>query len=107
MAPKRGNCAYDACEDRIENPEPHLEAIEHWDTQQLVGDPKNSATLIAPLIPRANVPSGSMMARGEQPRYSPPSTVFHTAVRFSSDLDIASNAAGDIVEIRSALVEIR
>ena len=37
--------------------------------------------------------------------------LFHTADRFSSgrlrDLDIASNAAGDIVEIRSALVEIR
>jgi hypothetical protein len=37
--------------------------------------------------------------------------IFNTADRFSSgrlrDLDIASNAAGDIVEIRSALVEIR
>jgi hypothetical protein len=37
--------------------------------------------------------------------------LFHTADRFSSGrlryLDIASNAAGDIVEIRSALVEIR
>jgi hypothetical protein len=37
--------------------------------------------------------------------------IFHTADRFSSgrlrDLDIASNAAGEIVEIRSALVEIR
>jgi hypothetical protein len=35
----------------------------------------------------------------------------HRRFRFSSgrlrDLDIASNAAGDIVEIRSALVEIR
>jgi predicted SnoaL-like aldol condensation-catalyzing enzyme len=29
-------------------------AIEHWDTLQLVGDPKNSAPLIAPNIPRAN-----------------------------------------------------
>ena len=37
--------------------------------------------------------------------------LFHTADRSSSgrlrDLDIASNAAGDIVDIRSALVEIR
>ena len=32
-------------------------AIEHWDTLQLVGDPKNSAPLIAPSIPRAN-PNG-------------------------------------------------
>ncbi len=32
-------------------------AIEHWDTLQLVGDPKNSAPLIAPDIPRAN-PNG-------------------------------------------------
>ena len=32
-------------------------AIEHWDTLQLVGDPKNSAPLIAPNIPRAN-PNG-------------------------------------------------
>ena len=29
-------------------------ASEHWDTLQLVGDPKNSAPLIAPNIPRAN-----------------------------------------------------
>jgi predicted SnoaL-like aldol condensation-catalyzing enzyme len=29
-------------------------AIEHWDTLQMVGDPKNSAPLIAPNIPRAN-----------------------------------------------------
>ena len=29
-------------------------AIEHWDTLQLVGDPKNSAPLIAPNVPRAN-----------------------------------------------------
>jgi predicted SnoaL-like aldol condensation-catalyzing enzyme len=29
-------------------------AIEHWDTLQIVGDPKNSAPLIAPNIPRAN-----------------------------------------------------
>jgi len=32
-------------------------AIEHWDTLQLVGDPRNSAPLIAPSIPRAN-PNG-------------------------------------------------
>ena len=32
-------------------------AIEHWDALQLVGDPKNSAPLIAPNIPRAN-PNG-------------------------------------------------
>jgi predicted SnoaL-like aldol condensation-catalyzing enzyme len=32
-------------------------AIEHWDTLQLVGDPKNSAPLIGPNIPRAN-PNG-------------------------------------------------
>ena len=32
-------------------------AIEHWDTLQLVGDPKNSAPLIAPNLPRAN-PNG-------------------------------------------------
>jgi predicted SnoaL-like aldol condensation-catalyzing enzyme len=32
-------------------------AIEHWDTLQLVGDPKNSAPWIAPNIPRAN-PNG-------------------------------------------------
>jgi predicted SnoaL-like aldol condensation-catalyzing enzyme len=29
-------------------------AVEHWDTLQMVGDPKNSAPLIAPNIPRAN-----------------------------------------------------
>lgn len=29
-------------------------AIEHWDTLQLVGDPKNSAPLLGPNIPRAN-----------------------------------------------------
>jgi len=29
-------------------------AIEHWDTLQIVGDPKNSAPLIGPNIPRAN-----------------------------------------------------
>jgi predicted SnoaL-like aldol condensation-catalyzing enzyme len=29
-------------------------AIEHWDTLQFVGDPKNSAPLIGPNIPRAN-----------------------------------------------------
>jgi predicted SnoaL-like aldol condensation-catalyzing enzyme len=33
-------------------------AIEHWDTLQLVGDPKNSAPLIAPNIPRTN-PNGT------------------------------------------------
>jgi predicted SnoaL-like aldol condensation-catalyzing enzyme len=32
-------------------------AIEHWDTLQLVGDPKNSAPMIALNIPRAN-PNG-------------------------------------------------
>ena len=32
-------------------------AIEHWDALQLVGDPKNSAPLIGPNIPRAN-PNG-------------------------------------------------
>ena len=32
-------------------------AIEHWDTLQLVGDPKNSAPMVAPNIPRAN-PNG-------------------------------------------------
>jgi hypothetical protein len=32
-------------------------AVEHWDTLQLVGDPKNSAPLFAPNIPRAN-PNG-------------------------------------------------
>jgi len=32
-------------------------AIEHWDALQLVGNPKNSAPLIAPNIPRAN-PNG-------------------------------------------------
>ena len=32
-------------------------AIEHWDTLQVVGDPKNSAPLLAPNIPRAN-PNG-------------------------------------------------
>jgi len=35
-------------------------AIEHWDTLQLVGDPKNSAPLIAPNIPRAN-PNGMFL----------------------------------------------
>ena len=29
-------------------------AVEHWDTLQLVGDPKNSAPWAAPNIPRAN-----------------------------------------------------
>ena len=29
-------------------------AIEHWDTLQLVGDPKNSAPWLAPNVPRAN-----------------------------------------------------
>ena len=29
-------------------------ALEHWDTLQMVGDPKNSAPLIAPNISRAN-----------------------------------------------------
>jgi predicted SnoaL-like aldol condensation-catalyzing enzyme len=29
-------------------------AVEHWDTLQLVGDPMNSAPMIAPNIPRAN-----------------------------------------------------
>jgi predicted SnoaL-like aldol condensation-catalyzing enzyme len=29
-------------------------AIEHWDTLQFVGDPKNSAPLLGPNIPRAN-----------------------------------------------------
>ena len=32
-------------------------AIEHWDALQFVGDPKNSAPMIAPNIPRAN-PNG-------------------------------------------------
>jgi predicted SnoaL-like aldol condensation-catalyzing enzyme len=32
-------------------------AVEHWDTLQVVGDPTNSAPLIAPNIPRAN-PNG-------------------------------------------------
>ena len=32
-------------------------AIEHWDTLQLVGDPKNSVPMVAPNIPRAN-PNG-------------------------------------------------
>ena len=29
-------------------------AVEHWDTLQFVGDPKNSAPMIGPNIPRAN-----------------------------------------------------
>jgi predicted SnoaL-like aldol condensation-catalyzing enzyme len=29
-------------------------AVEHWDTLQFVGDPTNSAPMIAPNIPRAN-----------------------------------------------------
>lgn len=29
-------------------------AIEHWDTLQLVGDPKNAAPWLAPNVPRAN-----------------------------------------------------
>jgi predicted SnoaL-like aldol condensation-catalyzing enzyme len=29
-------------------------AVEHWDTLQFVGDPKNSAPLLGPKIPRAN-----------------------------------------------------
>jgi predicted SnoaL-like aldol condensation-catalyzing enzyme len=29
-------------------------AIEHWDTLQLAGDPKNSAPWVAPNLPRAN-----------------------------------------------------
>jgi predicted SnoaL-like aldol condensation-catalyzing enzyme len=33
-------------------------AIEHWDTLQLVGDPKNSAPWVAPNVPRAN-PNGT------------------------------------------------
>ena len=32
-------------------------AVEHWDALQLVGDPKNSAPLLGPDIPRAN-PNG-------------------------------------------------
>ena len=32
-------------------------AIEHWDTLQVVGDPKNSAPWLAPNVPRAN-PNG-------------------------------------------------
>ena len=32
-------------------------AVEHWDTLQLVGDPKNSVPLLGPNIPRAN-PNG-------------------------------------------------
>jgi predicted SnoaL-like aldol condensation-catalyzing enzyme len=32
-------------------------AIEHWDTLQFVGDPKNSAPWVAPNVPRAN-PNG-------------------------------------------------
>jgi predicted SnoaL-like aldol condensation-catalyzing enzyme len=35
----------------------HGKAIEHWDTLQLVGDPKNSAPWLAPNMPRAN-PNG-------------------------------------------------
>jgi len=34
-------------------------AIEHWDTLQLVGDPKNSAPWVAPNLPRAN-PNGML-----------------------------------------------
>src|SRR5215813_1282179 len=29
-------------------------AVEHWDTLQLVGDPKNAAPWLAPNVPRAN-----------------------------------------------------
>src|SRR6266851_8763182 len=29
-------------------------AVEHWDTLQAVGDPKNSAPMLGPNIPRAN-----------------------------------------------------
>jgi predicted SnoaL-like aldol condensation-catalyzing enzyme len=29
-------------------------AVEHWDTLQVVGDPKNSAPWLAPNVPRAN-----------------------------------------------------
>jgi predicted SnoaL-like aldol condensation-catalyzing enzyme len=29
-------------------------AVEHWDTLQVVGDPKNSAPMLGPNIPRAN-----------------------------------------------------
>src|ERR1700722_1671321 len=29
-------------------------AVEHWDTLQFVGDPKNSAPMLGPNIPRAN-----------------------------------------------------
>jgi len=36
---------------------PEGKAVEHWDTLQLVGDPKNSAPLLGPNIPRAN-PNG-------------------------------------------------
>jgi predicted SnoaL-like aldol condensation-catalyzing enzyme len=32
-------------------------AVEHWDTLQFVGDPKNAAPLLGPNIPRAN-PNG-------------------------------------------------
>jgi len=32
-------------------------ALEHWDTLQFVGDPSNSAPMLAPNIPRAN-PNG-------------------------------------------------
>jgi predicted SnoaL-like aldol condensation-catalyzing enzyme len=32
-------------------------AIEHWDTLQFVGDPKNAAPWVAPNVPRAN-PNG-------------------------------------------------
>jgi len=32
-------------------------AVEHWDTLQSVGDPKNSAPWLAPNVPRAN-PNG-------------------------------------------------
>jgi predicted SnoaL-like aldol condensation-catalyzing enzyme len=31
------------------------QAIEHWDTLQWAGNPKNSAPMIGPNIPRANV----------------------------------------------------
>jgi predicted SnoaL-like aldol condensation-catalyzing enzyme len=34
-----------------------MDAIEHWDTLQAVGDPKNSAPWVGPNVPRAN-PNG-------------------------------------------------
>src|SRR3982074_3651956 len=38
-------------------------SVEHWDTLQIVGDPKNSAPMIAPNSPRAN--TNGMIRDGE------------------------------------------